>query len=357
MADQSNITPYQMLILPANSLPVNLTGSVAPAQATTVTSYGASVIAASNAGALATLLGLGSAAFTLSTAYDAAGAAAAAQATAISTAEAASCQRANNLSDLGSVTTAVSNLGLSNATLQGNTFNAANDLVQLNGSGQLPALDGSLLTGSPIFSKVGIGISPTYPLDLSYGSGTVLGRLVNTQTGYGAVYLTAYANHGAGVFSEGSGLNGFIAYSSASTTPNTTMFYSAGSEVIRFNSTGPVVAVHGSSIGYVAGSGGSVVQATNKSAGVTLARSSGLITTANSSLNAGAIVSFVLTNTQVAATDVLVINHASGGTPGAYVFNSQCAAGSATIFITNVSAGSLSESLGLQFVLIKGATS
>lgn len=37
----------------------------------------------------------------------------------------------------------------SSATLQGNTFNAASKLVQLNGSTQLPAVDGSLLTGLP----------------------------------------------------------------------------------------------------------------------------------------------------------------------------------------------------------------
>lgn len=35
---------------------------------------------------------------------------------------------------------------LSSATMQGNTFNAASKLVQLNGSSQYPALDGSLIT-------------------------------------------------------------------------------------------------------------------------------------------------------------------------------------------------------------------
>src|ERR1700744_6505061 len=34
-----------------------------------------------------------------------------------------------------------------NVTLQGNTFNGNNQLVQLNGTGQLPAIDGSLLPG------------------------------------------------------------------------------------------------------------------------------------------------------------------------------------------------------------------
>ena len=34
-----------------------------------------------------------------------------------------------------------------NVTVQGNSFNGVNQLLKLNGSGQLPALDGSLLTG------------------------------------------------------------------------------------------------------------------------------------------------------------------------------------------------------------------
>jgi microcystin-dependent protein len=53
---------------------------------------------------------------------------------------------ANNLSDLTSDTTARTNLGLGTAaTLDVGT--SANNIVQLNGSAQLPAVDGSLLTG------------------------------------------------------------------------------------------------------------------------------------------------------------------------------------------------------------------
>ncbi|MHB2025611.1 MAG: hypothetical protein ACYCPQ_03085, partial [Elusimicrobiota bacterium] len=43
-------------------------------------------------------------------------------------------------------------------TLQGNTFNGANELVQLNGSSQLPAASGALLTNLPWGSLTG---SPT----------------------------------------------------------------------------------------------------------------------------------------------------------------------------------------------------
>lgn len=109
-------------------------------------------------------------------------------------------------------------------------------------------------------------------------------------------------------------------------------------------------------VGYSTGAGGTVTQATNKSTGVTLSKVTGQITMNNAALAAGAIVSFVLTNTAIAAGDILALNHVSAGTPGAYTLNARCAAGSATIDVQNNTAGSLSEAIVIGFVLIKGAT-
>jgi hypothetical protein len=110
-------------------------------------------------------------------------------------------------------------------------------------------------------------------------------------------------------------------------------------------------------IGYAIGAGGTVTQATSKATGVALSKASGAITLNAAALAAGTIVSFVLTNTAIAATDVLILNHISGGTPGAYSLNARAAAGSATIDVRNNTAGSLSEAIVIQFAVIKAVNS
>ena len=108
-----------------------------------------------------------------------------------------------------------------------------------------------------------------------------------------------------------------------------------------------------SGVGYATGAGGTVTQSTNKATGVTLSKVCGAITMNNAALTADTTVSFVLTNTAIAATDVLVLNHISGGTPGSYLLNARAAAGSATIDVRNITAGSLSEAIVIQFAVIK----
>lgn len=108
--------------------------------------------------------------------------------------------------------------------------------------------------------------------------------------------------------------------------------------------------------GYITGEGGTVTQATSKSTGVTLDKRCGQITMHNATLNADTTVSFTLTNSTIAATDLLVLNHVSDGTAGSYVLNAQCAAGSASINVRNVTAGNLSEAIVIGFAVVKAAT-
>ena len=115
-------------------------------------------------------------------------------------------------------------------------------------------------------------------------------------------------------------------------------------------------AVKMSGVGYIVGAGGAVTQLTSKATGVTLNTPTGQITMNNAALAAATIVSFTLTNSAIEAADVLVLNHISGGTAGAYTLNAQCAAGSASGNVRNATAGALSESAVIAFALIKGRT-
>ena len=108
--------------------------------------------------------------------------------------------------------------------------------------------------------------------------------------------------------------------------------------------------------GYITGEGGTVTQATSKTTAVTLSKKCGQITMHNASLAADTTVSFTLTNSTIAATDLLVLNHVSGGTAGAYLLNAQAAAGSASINVRNVTAGALGEAIVIGFAVIKAVT-
>ena len=107
--------------------------------------------------------------------------------------------------------------------------------------------------------------------------------------------------------------------------------------------------------GYIAGEGGTVAQSSSKSTAVTLNKRCGQITMNGAALAAATTVSFTLTNSTIAATDLLVLNHVSGGTAGSYLLNAQAAAGSASINVRNITAGSLSEAIVIGFAVVKAS--
>jgi hypothetical protein len=109
-------------------------------------------------------------------------------------------------------------------------------------------------------------------------------------------------------------------------------------------------------IGYGTGAGGTVTQATSKSTGVTLSKTSGQITMNAASLAASTAVSFTLTNTLIAAIDDPHVTIASGATAGAYlVAVDAVAAGSCRVSLRNLTGGALAESVVLNFNLFKGS--
>ena len=130
---------------------------------------------------------------------------------------------------------------------------------------------------------------------------------------------------------------------------------SNGSLVLAPNGTGEVQPT--GKFGYSSG-GGTVTQASNKTTAVTLNAKSGAITMNNAALADDATAAFTLTNSFIAATDVLIVNVASVGTAGGYQLTvGAVAAGSCSISVMNVSGGALSQAIVLNFVVIKGVTS
>lgn len=151
---------------------------------------------------------------------------------------------------------------------------------------------------------------------------------------------------------DANGIVGLVAGSTGSVPYNLNGAY-AGSSVTFDAITG---IRHVLPFGYGTGAGGTVTQATSKSTGVTLNTSCGQVIMNEALLAAGTAVSFTLTNSKIADTDVLILNNISVGTLGAYLFGARCAAGSATITVRNLTTGDLSEALVVRFVLIKAST-
>ena len=104
--------------------------------------------------------------------------------------------------------------------------------------------------------------------------------------------------------------------------------------------------------------GGTVTQASNKSTTVVLNAESGQITMNGAALGAGSEVSFTVTNSKISSTDVVLVNHSSAGTAGAYMAQANLIADvSFKISVTNLTSSSESEAIVLSFVALKGASS
>jgi hypothetical protein len=107
-------------------------------------------------------------------------------------------------------------------------------------------------------------------------------------------------------------------------------------------------------LGYTANAQGTVTQATSKSTAVTLNKSAGVITMNNASLATATNATFTLNNNLISANDTVILTISGGQTtPGSYnVFANSLAAGSVSITLRNISGGSLSEAIAINFALI-----
>lgn len=106
--------------------------------------------------------------------------------------------------------------------------------------------------------------------------------------------------------------------------------------------------------GRIAGDGAAVTQITTRATGVEINAICGQITTDNTSLAAGAEATFVVTNSFVAATDVIVLSTSTitTGTPVANV--TDVGAGVFSITVTNLHAATADTSADvINFLVLK----
>jgi hypothetical protein len=246
-------------------------------------------------------------------------------------------------------------LHITNSVISGNTITAAGSIGIYTATGS----SNNQIIGNVVYESTSDG------MQLNGDNTTVIGNSsMNAGNGGGThygVYIVAGSNCSI--------LNNRIGDDQGSPTQTYGVRAPSGATVrgnnLAGNATGPLfgaitsfnTGAFDTGLNMVASAAtGTATQGTDKSTTVVITRASGEITMNNATLNAGTLVSFTLTNTRIALGDVLVLNHVTGGTPGAYLLNARCAAGSAVINVRNITAGNLAEAIVIAFNVVKPFT-
>ena len=189
--------------------------------------------------------------------------------------------------------------------------------------------------------NVGIGVTPSVKFD------TVGPAWVRGAAGAGAVaVISPDATSGAnGITIEASfltGGNGPIKLKTSST------------DRLQIDNLGNVLNVSSGGLGYGTGSGGAVTQLTSRTTGVTLNKTNGSITLF-SAPNSTTFKTFTVTNSTVAATDVILLSQRTG-TDRQQLLVTNVAAGSFDIAHATTT-GTTTEAPIINFAVIKAVTS
>lgn len=179
--------------------------------------------------------------------------------------------------------------------------------------------------------NVGIGVAPSYNLHVRNPIGN----------------CAMYGQHGTGTY------GGWIVASDG--------IYGCvnGAVPLKIDTSYNILQIAAAGLGYGTGAGGTVTQSTSKGTAVTLNKPTGSITMMGDSMVAGATAAFTFNNSVLGANDTMVLHVQTGVSAAAnYIVGvTNMASGSCTIFLTNCSGVSLSESVVINFAVIKGATS
>jgi hypothetical protein len=122
------------------------------------------------------------------------------------------------------------------------------------------------------------------------------------------------------------------------------------------NPNGGAVLVGNGGFGYGSGAGGTVTQTTNKSTTVTLNKPSGRIVMHNSPMADSASVTFLCNNATVSMNDIVVASLWSDSLSGyGYQISAHVVGGGIRFLLRNISGATLSDSVVINFALVKGS--
>jgi hypothetical protein len=213
-----------------------------------------------------------------------------------------------------------------------------------------------------ISSAANVGIGTTSPgarLELTTDTGNRGIRIYRVFGGNGAGYegILFALNNTASTQIDYAGItvNSTIATAGSEAGALSFRTYGSGalSDRMRIDSTGNVLVISTGGLGYGTGSGGAVTQATSRTTGVTLNKTNGAITLV-SAAGLATFQSFTVTNSTVAATDVVYVTQKSG-TDLYQIFVTATAAGSFRISYATTGGVTVEQPV-FNFAVIKGVT-
>ena len=232
-------------------------------------------------------------------------------------------------------------------------------------AGRVTVTTSSAGTGLVVNNSSGT-VSPAFLLQTGGTTGVTIGYVRSTNdfitgSAVGDVFLGGTSGTQNFLVAT-SGFLRLIIDTSGNTVPGIDNTYTLGSSSFRWTTIyGKSLNVNSATggIGYGTGAGGTVTQATNRTTGVTLNTVTGQITTNSTSLAGLASASFTVTNSAVAATDVICLSIASGATTNqTHVDVTAVASGSFQITVDNQNAVTAETgAIVINFAVIKGVTS
>ena len=177
-------------------------------------------------------------------------------------------------------------------------------------------------------------------------------RAAQGTVGAGSVVTGQYGFLAASSLTGATNNYGF--YSDIPAGPNRWNFYANGSADNYFG--GNVTVGGGGTLGYGAGSGGTVTQVTSKATTVTLNKPCGQITMHNAALADATTVIMPFLNSTIGDTDTVVFTCDGGFGANYLVWGVNPLAGSISVAVRNVSGVSQSQALVINYAVIKGSS-